>query len=142
MLLAAEAGDGWVPLGPTAAKAGRKVATVFEDPSVKESDVEIFRTSTHELQITGTGFNKVSRPTLEFEPALDDANYYVDVSGMRCCTCCRVDRAEWVVAWGWLQVSCFLRDGVRCRVMFCSTVGSRRFEKGRLCLCCVRILLR
>lgn len=32
VLLAADAGAGWVPLGPTTAKAGRKVATVFEDP--------------------------------------------------------------------------------------------------------------
>ncbi|CAN0352196.1 unnamed protein product, partial [Hapterophycus canaliculatus] len=77
VILAAEAGDGWVPLGPTAAKAGRKVATVFEDPTVDASDVEIFRTATHELQITGTGFNKVFRPVLDFEPPLDSGNYYV-----------------------------------------------------------------
>lgn len=32
VLLAADAGAGWVPLGPTTAKAGRKVATVYEDP--------------------------------------------------------------------------------------------------------------
>eukprot|EP00903_Cladosiphon_okamuranus_P014061 g13069.t1 len=79
ILLAAEAGDGWVPLGPTAAKAGRKVATVFEDPSVEPSDVEIFRTHTHELQIVGTGFNKLARPMIDFEPALDSSGIYVDV---------------------------------------------------------------
>lgn len=84
VVLAAEAGDGWVPLGPTAAKAGRKVATVFEDPSVVASDVEIFRTATHELQITGTGFNKVSRPVLDFEPPIDSGDYYVDVSRAWC----------------------------------------------------------
>lgn len=32
LLLAANAGDGYVPLGATMAKAGRKVATIFEDP--------------------------------------------------------------------------------------------------------------
>ena len=80
MLLAAEAGDGWVPLGPTAAKAGRKVATVFEDPSIEASDIEIYRTHTHELMIRGTGFNKAARPTLDFEPALDSFDVYVNVS--------------------------------------------------------------
>eukprot|EP00752_Nemacystus_decipiens_P008845 g7893.t1 len=79
ILLAADAGDGWVPLGPTAAKAGRKVATVFEDPSVVASDVEIFRTHTHELQIVGTGFNKLARPMIDFEPPLDSSSVVVDV---------------------------------------------------------------
>lgn len=80
VLLAAEAGDGWVPLGPTAAKAGRKVATVFEDPSVEASDIEIYRTHTHELMIKGTGFNKAARPMLDFAPALDSFEVFVDVS--------------------------------------------------------------
>ena len=79
-MLAAEAGDGWVPLGPTAAKAGRKVATVFEDPSVEASDIEIYRTHTHELLIKGTGFTKAARPILDFEPALDSLEVFVDVS--------------------------------------------------------------
>ncbi|CBN78994.1 peptidase S1 and S6, chymotrypsin/Hap [Ectocarpus siliculosus] len=79
VLLAADSGDGWVPLGPTQAKAGSKVATVFEDPSVEASDVEIYRTHTHELQIRGTGFNKVVRPVLDFEPALDSTSVYVEV---------------------------------------------------------------
>lgn len=83
VLLAAEAGDGWVPLGPTAAKAGRKVATVFEDPSVEASDIEIYRTHTHELIVRGTGFNKAARPELFFEPPLNSFDVYVDVSGGR-----------------------------------------------------------
>lgn len=32
VVLAAKSGSDWIPLGPTSAKAGRKVATVFEDP--------------------------------------------------------------------------------------------------------------
>ena len=32
VLLAADAGAGWVALGSTAAKAGRKIAMVYEDP--------------------------------------------------------------------------------------------------------------
>lgn len=79
VLLAANAGDGWVPLGPTQAKAGRKVATVFEDPSVEPNDIEIFRTHSHELQIKGTGFNKLQRPTIDFEPPLDSTQVFVQV---------------------------------------------------------------
>lgn len=84
VLLAADAGAGWVPLGPTAAKAGRKVATVFADPSVVASDIEIYRTHTHELMVTGTGFNKLSRPIIDFDPPLNSADVYVDVSGGVC----------------------------------------------------------
>ena len=79
-MLAAEAGDGWVPLGPTAAKAGRNVATVFEDPSVEASDIEIYRTQTHQLLVRGTGFTKAARPVLDFEPALGSLEVFVDVS--------------------------------------------------------------
>lgn len=80
VLLAVEAGDGWVPLGNTAAKSGCTVAALFEDPSVEASDIEIYRTQTHELMIKGTGFNKANRPTLNFEPALDSYEVFVEVS--------------------------------------------------------------
>ena len=80
VLLAANVGDGWVPLGPTVAKAGRKVATVFEDPSIEPNSIEIYRTHTHELMIKGTGFNKRSPPVIDFEPLLDFAGVYVQVS--------------------------------------------------------------
>eukprot|EP00752_Nemacystus_decipiens_P008235 g7364.t1 len=79
IMLAADAGDGYVPLGPTAAKTGRTVATVFEDPSVVASDAEIFRTRTRELEILGTGFNKLARPTIHFEPALESMRVAVEV---------------------------------------------------------------
>ncbi|CAM9641736.1 unnamed protein product, partial [Laminaria digitata] len=94
VLLAAEAGDGWVPLGPTAAKAGRKVATVFEDPSVEASDIEIYRTRTHQLMIKGTGFNKATRPTLDFEPALDWFEVFVVVVN-RTMICLSLSTSEW-----------------------------------------------
>ncbi|CAM9721966.1 unnamed protein product [Ascophyllum nodosum] len=79
VLLAANVGDGWVPLGPTRAKAGRKVATVFEDPSIEPNNIEIYRTHTHELMIKGTGFNKLSPPVLDFEPPLNSAGVYLQV---------------------------------------------------------------
>lgn len=81
VLLAADTGNGWVPLGPTAAKLGRRVANVLEDPSITASGVEIHRTRTRQLHITGTGFIEMrrTRVTLNFEPALDSANVHVDV---------------------------------------------------------------
>ncbi|KAG5177614.1 peptidase S1 and S6, chymotrypsin/Hap [Tribonema minus] len=81
VLLAADAGAGFVALGATAVKSGRKVATVYEDPSVKASEVEIFRTHTHTLSIQGAGFNDEFSPVFKFEgdhlqPRKD---YYVNV---------------------------------------------------------------
>ena len=67
-------------LGPSWAKAGRKVATVFEDPSIEPNSIQIYRTHTRELIIKGTGFNKLSPPVIDFEPPLDFAGVYVQVS--------------------------------------------------------------
>lgn len=59
---------------------GQKVATVFEDPSIQASNVEMYRRFTHELNIYGTGFSKVVQPILVFEPPLDNAVVNVHVS--------------------------------------------------------------
>ena len=60
LLLAVNAGAGLVPVGPTEAKKGRRVATVYEDPSVNKPSAKkmprLFQTHSHELWITGTGF--------------------------------------------------------------------------------------
>lgn len=58
---------------------GRKVATIFEDPSIQASDTEIYRGFTRELNIYGTGFNNVVQPILAFAPPLDDAAVNVQV---------------------------------------------------------------
>ncbi|CAN0080830.1 unnamed protein product, partial [Ectocarpus sp. 6 AP-2014] len=71
VLLAADAGDGFVPLGATTAKAGRKVATIYEDPRLEPSLQEIGRTLTHELYLRGTGFTKAFPPIITFEPLAD-----------------------------------------------------------------------
>lgn len=60
---------------------GGPVATVFEDPSIDTSDVEITRTASQELTIWGTGFNHVASPVMDFDPTLDWANVNVTVSG-------------------------------------------------------------
>lgn len=48
-----------------------KIATVFEDPSVDASDIEIHRTRTQQLTIKGRGFNDKVRPILDFDSPLD-----------------------------------------------------------------------
>ncbi|CAN0066429.1 unnamed protein product [Pylaiella littoralis] len=79
LLLAADSGDGFVPLGSTNAKAGRKVATVYEDPKLEESHTEIGRTLTHELNLKGSGFTKVFPPMIIFDPAIQREDYVVQV---------------------------------------------------------------
>eukprot|EP00752_Nemacystus_decipiens_P008401 g7511.t1 len=79
VLLAADAGSGFVPLGATTAKSGRKVATIFEDPSLEESHKEIGRTLTHEMYIAGSGFTKVFPPILILEPHMEQEDFVVQV---------------------------------------------------------------
>ena len=70
-LLAVNAGAGFVAVGPTNAKKGRDVATVFERPSVFSSNKRLYRTQSHELHIRGTGFPKIlAKPELKFSPPL------------------------------------------------------------------------
>ncbi|CAM9929044.1 unnamed protein product, partial [Phaeothamnion confervicola] len=67
VLLAADAGAGFVALGPTAAKSGRMVATVYEDPKVMPGTTEIYRTHTHSLLVSGAGFHDESPPVFQFD---------------------------------------------------------------------------
>lgn len=55
------------------------IATIFEDPTVDASDVEIHRDS-RELVIRGTGFNDVARQVFSFDPPLDSSSFNVKVS--------------------------------------------------------------
>lgn len=59
---------------------GGNIATVFEDPSIDASHVEITRIGSPELVIRGTGFNNKARPAMDFDPPLDSANLNVHVS--------------------------------------------------------------
>lgn len=86
---ATKGSHGWVPLRPksfqnggqtAATKLGQTVAIVFEDPSIDASDIEIHGAYAHELEITGTGFNKMVMPCLDFDPPLDSATVGIDVS--------------------------------------------------------------
>ena len=75
-----KASPGWVMFDRTSVLPGRKVATVFEDPSIQAGDTVLYRGFTRELCISGTGFNSVVRPILVFAPPLDDAAVTVHVS--------------------------------------------------------------
>ena len=72
---------------------GTPIATVFEDPRVDISDTKVYRTRTQQLVIRGSGFNKMVRPILDFDPPLDSAKLHVNVRrgktgkcGMDTCT--------------------------------------------------------
>merc|ERR1719440_2684759 len=72
VLLAVNAGAGFVPVGPTEAKKGRIVATIFEDPKVTRSAKFLYQSHSHELWIKGKGFTRGAYTTeLEFEPPLN-----------------------------------------------------------------------
>jgi len=80
-LLAVNAGEGFVAVGPTNAAKGRDVATVFERPNVYSSNTKLYRTHSHELHIKGVGFTKVLAKTqLRFSPPLTEGlDYKINV---------------------------------------------------------------
>ena len=80
-LLAVNAGEGFVAVGPTNAAKGRDVATVFERPQVFSANTRLFRTHAHELHIKGAGFAKVlSKPKVTFQPELTEGvDYTINV---------------------------------------------------------------
>ena len=76
-LLAINAGEGFVAVGPTNAAKGRDVATVFERPNIHSSDTQLKRTQSHELHVKGAGFTKVLGKTqLRFSPPLVEGTDY------------------------------------------------------------------
>ena len=82
-LLAVNAGQGFVAVGPVNAGKGRDIAMVFERPVVFSDNKKIFRTHSHELHIKGAGFPMMQTgfiPKLKFNPPLmRDVDYTVRV---------------------------------------------------------------
>lgn len=71
MLLAVDAGAGFIPVGPTEAKKGRIVATVFEDPHVRPNSKVLYQTHSHQVWIVGSGFTRNQYSTVvTFSPNL------------------------------------------------------------------------
>jgi len=76
-LLAVNAGEGFVAVGPTNSAKGKDIATVFERPNVFSSNTKLFKTHSHELHIAGVGFTStLSTTQLVFEPALKEGTDY------------------------------------------------------------------
>ena len=76
-LLAVNAGEGYVAVGPNNAGKGRDIATVFERPKIYSSNTKLYRTHSHELHIKGEGFPKVlAKPKLVFSPPLVEGEDY------------------------------------------------------------------
>jgi len=81
-LLALNAGEGFVALGPVNSGKGKDIATVFERPKVFPSTkTKLFRTHSHELHIRGVGFpTAISKPLLKFNIPLEiDTDYILEV---------------------------------------------------------------
>ena len=106
-LLAVNAGEGFVAVGPTNAAKGRDVATVFERPQVFSSNAKLYRSHSHEFHIKGAGFPKVlAKPSIKFVPPLVEGTDYtvkvVDRSDMEITL---LDGRNWRNTPGPLQVS-------------------------------------
>jgi hypothetical protein len=72
-LLAVDAGAGFVAVGPTEAKKGRTVATIFEDVSIVPSTKVVYSSHSHEIWIVGKGFTRGDYKTvLTFDPPIED----------------------------------------------------------------------
>lgn len=76
-LLAVNSGAGFVPVGPINAGKGRDIATVFERPAVFSSNTKLYRTHSHELHVSGTGFpTAIAKPRVKFNPPLEEGTDY------------------------------------------------------------------
>ena len=76
-LLAVNAGEGFVSVGPMNAQKGKNIAIVFERPNVFSSNTKLYRTHSHELHVKGAGFTKVlSKVQIKFDPALEEGEDY------------------------------------------------------------------
>jgi hypothetical protein len=87
VVLAVNAGAGFVPVGPTEAKKGRTVATVYETPTVTASTQKIYRSHSHQLPLKGTGFvSGLNYETkLTFDPPLAKGeDYTISVHNRTC----------------------------------------------------------
>lgn len=81
-LLAVNAGQGFVAVGPTNAAKGRDIATIFERPAVYSDNKKVYRTHSHELHIKGTGFPLPAtgyKVQLKFDPPMGASDYSVRV---------------------------------------------------------------
>ena len=106
-LLAVNAGEGYVAVGPNNAGKGRDIATVFERPSIYSSNTKLYRTHSHELHIKGEGFPRIlAKPKLLFSPPLvEGEDYTVTVLDRTELEITLLDNRAWRSEPGGLQVT-------------------------------------
>ena len=106
-LLAINAGEGFVAVGPTNAAKGKDIATVFERPNVHSSNVKLWRTQSHVLAIAGEGFTRVLGKTqVTFNPPLvEDTDYTINVIDRTSMEVTLLDRKAWRPTDGPLQIT-------------------------------------
>jgi hypothetical protein len=107
-LLAVNAGQGFVAVGPTNSGKGRDVAMVFERPEVYSGTKKLYRTHSHELHIQGTGFPLASssfKPVLKFNtPLKEDVDYTLRVVSRTDLELTLLDGRAWRSEPGFLSV--------------------------------------
>ncbi|CAM9661212.1 unnamed protein product [Ectocarpus sp. 4 AP-2014] len=66
--------------GGSSLSFGGPISTVFEDPTINASDIEISHTGSQDLVIWRTGYDNMVAPVMNFVPPLDLANVHVNVA--------------------------------------------------------------
>jgi hypothetical protein len=105
-LLAVNAGEGFVAVGPMNSGKGKDVAMVFERPVVFSDNKKLYRTHSHEFHVRGGGFpTDVSEVKLRFEPPLiEETDYKVRVVDRDDMEVTLVDGRAWRTEAGPLQI--------------------------------------
>jgi hypothetical protein len=106
-LLAVNAGEGFVAVGPRNTGIGRDVATIFERPDVHSNNTKLYRTQSHELHISGTGFPRTKgKVLLKFNPPLiENTDYTIRVISRFELEVTLMDGKQWRSDAGPLQVT-------------------------------------
>jgi hypothetical protein len=106
-LLAVNAGPGFVAVGPRNTGIGRDVATIFERPDVHSNNTKLYRTQSHELHISGTGFPRTKgKVLLRFNPTLaENTDYTIRVISRFELEVTLMDGKQWRSDAGPLQVT-------------------------------------
>ena len=96
-LLAVNAGEGFVAVGPTNAGKGRDIAMIYERPNIHSGDAKIYRTHSHEFHIKGVGFpSTISKVQLKFSPPLTEGvDYTVRVVDRTDMEITLIDKRQW-----------------------------------------------
>jgi len=106
-LLAVNAGEGYIAVGPVNSGKGKDVAMVFERPVIHSAQKKLYRTHSHELKVTGTGFpTDVADIALRFNPPLEaGVDYSVVVNDRTELVLTLLDGRSWRSDAGPLQIT-------------------------------------